>query len=385
MKARRIVVGALLAAVGLLALVGVAAAAVGGSPQPQSGSAAPAAQEAEDGWLGVKVMDISEGVKAKFNIAVTSGAAVVEVAKDGPADQAGIQVGDVIQIANGQAIASADALEDMIEDLAPGTQVALGLARGLEGMTITVILGEKPKPEKDRRPKVEEHPVVPGFLRQFISPILFGNVLHAEFQLLEKTGTVVAIALDNGKIQAVTDPAFSIVRKDGTTMTFTATTDTRVLVAGHRINLSGLRADTPVLVVRKDGTVILVLAWPGDLLGHRPEDKKGPGPGPKHLDIEMLLRAAPEGSNSGPGNRQDIRELKADPATAAFIEQLRIQMPQGGSLGPKAEERMRDLQKEMQKDAQEVMEKAMKERAKQLRDQSKDRDDDDDKGRRGRG
>ena len=47
-------------------------------------------------------------------------------------------------------------------------------------------------------------------------------------------------------------------------MTFRATEDTKVIVGGQSINMSGLEEDTTVRVVTKDGNLSMVAAWQGD-------------------------------------------------------------------------------------------------------------------------
>lgn len=56
------------------------------------------------GWLGVKIQTVTEDIAESFGLAKVSGALVVIVNKDGPADKAGIKDGDILLTFNGQEI-----------------------------------------------------------------------------------------------------------------------------------------------------------------------------------------------------------------------------------------------------------------------------------------
>jgi hypothetical protein len=402
MKTKRIAFGILLAAIGLLAAVGVAAAAAGASPPTQEGgSGVQTEQEGEDGWLGVVVTDISQGLTIRYELAATSGAVVLSVHPKSPADAAGLKPGDVVQSMNGQAVADAEDLIDALEDLAPGTEVSLGLMRGAQFLTLHPTLGEKPRarkaPEGDRNP-------LPGFLNDLGRRLVNGNILSGEFQILGEDGTVQTVTLTSGKVVGVTDTTLTIVRKDNLSVSFTTSlSDTRVIVGGHRINLAGLRVDTPVLVVKKDGVVTLVLAWPGEYLGKGPGHRGGPAPGPRPLNVqpfaqiipgELREQLAPTPPN--PSRRPEVKErpqvnqpvpmtpeqlmkrVNPNLPTAAFQEQLRRQMEQG-DLGVQGQKRAREMQKQREQQVKEQAKRAqerLKEQGKHARSQSKGQEKD---------
>jgi serine protease Do len=50
----------------------------------------------ERGWLGVSVQDLSPELAKSFNMDMVKGALIADVAKDGPADKAGLKRGDVV-------------------------------------------------------------------------------------------------------------------------------------------------------------------------------------------------------------------------------------------------------------------------------------------------
>lgn len=92
------------------------------------------------GFLGIQGQDIARGS--------TRGVQVMGFASDAsgksPAQQAGIQQGDIITAVNGQAITGNDDLAGAVLTLKPGTQVSLTVLRGSAQQTINVTLGERP-------------------------------------------------------------------------------------------------------------------------------------------------------------------------------------------------------------------------------------------------
>lgn len=77
---------------------------------------------------------------------LTPGAFIIEVVPDGPADEAGIQVGDVITSVNGEALTQESDLADIISGYAPGDSLTLEVSRLSEDqpLTLEATLGEHP-------------------------------------------------------------------------------------------------------------------------------------------------------------------------------------------------------------------------------------------------
>ena len=82
--------------------------------------------------LGVQVTDASTG----------SGAQIRSVTAGGPADKAGLKVGDVVTSVDGKAVDSADNLIAHVRSAAPGSTVAVTYVRDGKTATVSVTLGE---------------------------------------------------------------------------------------------------------------------------------------------------------------------------------------------------------------------------------------------------
>jgi serine protease Do len=98
-------------------------------------------------YLGVTTEDVDAGVATRFGLGATHGAVVLQLAPAGPAQKAGIKVGDVIVAFGGKAIASTDDLGAAILSMKPGDRVAVDVVHTGGGKeTIMVTLGVKPLP-----------------------------------------------------------------------------------------------------------------------------------------------------------------------------------------------------------------------------------------------
>jgi serine protease Do len=85
--------------------------------------------QASHARLGVAIQEVNQTLADSFHLAKPEGALVSNVDRDGPADKAGLQTGDVILKANGQAIASASDLPAVIGAATPGQKIGLEVWR----------------------------------------------------------------------------------------------------------------------------------------------------------------------------------------------------------------------------------------------------------------
>ena len=92
-------------------------------------------KSAASGYLGVSGTDPTLG---------QAGAMVNEVVSGGPADKAGLQVGDLVVDVNGKKVQSMDDLAAQIRILGAGEKVQLGVVRDGKQQTITATLTKRP-------------------------------------------------------------------------------------------------------------------------------------------------------------------------------------------------------------------------------------------------
>lgn len=96
------------------------------------------------GWLGVAIQDINEELAESFNLDEARGILVSEVQKDSPADNAGIEQGDVIIELDGTELANVNDLRNRIALIVPGTESELTVIRDGKEKNIEVKIGEQP-------------------------------------------------------------------------------------------------------------------------------------------------------------------------------------------------------------------------------------------------
>jgi predicted metalloprotease with PDZ domain len=109
------------------------------------------ADDGDDTLHNVFVQDIGDGDSAYLGVSVREeiedpegGARVTVVMKDSPAEQAGLQKGDIVVGFNGQPVRGPRSLTEKIHDATPGDNVQLEVLRDGSRQTLTVELGERP-------------------------------------------------------------------------------------------------------------------------------------------------------------------------------------------------------------------------------------------------
>jgi serine protease Do len=99
------------------------------------------------GWLGVNVQDITTHLAKSQNLKVLKGAWVAEVLKGGPADRAGIKMGDVAVSYDGTPLENGNDFRNRIAATRVGKKVEIGILRKGERMTLAVeVAVYKPPP-----------------------------------------------------------------------------------------------------------------------------------------------------------------------------------------------------------------------------------------------
>ncbi|HXG19885.1 MAG TPA: DegQ family serine endoprotease [Methylomirabilota bacterium] len=94
------------------------------------------------GWLGVAIQSVTPELAKSFGLKEPSGALVAEVTKDGPAEKAGIERGDIIIAFNGMTIKDSHELPALVARTPVGEKAEVTVLRSGREKTITVKLGE---------------------------------------------------------------------------------------------------------------------------------------------------------------------------------------------------------------------------------------------------
>lgn len=96
------------------------------------------------GRIGVVIQEVTKELADSFGLAKPTGALVNSVEKDGPADKAGLESGDVILKFDGKTISQSADLPRIVGATKPGSKVTMQVWRKNETRELTIHVGEIP-------------------------------------------------------------------------------------------------------------------------------------------------------------------------------------------------------------------------------------------------
>jgi serine protease DegQ len=98
------------------------------------------------GWIGVEPNDMSPELAETFDVKARQGVIITGVLQKGPAAQAGIRPGDLIDSIEGKAVTDVSQLLSLVAALKPGTPVTFKVSRKNQVLELKVTPGVRPKP-----------------------------------------------------------------------------------------------------------------------------------------------------------------------------------------------------------------------------------------------
>ena len=99
----------------------------------------------EGGWLGVSIQDLTTALKEAMDYERDVGVLVNDVEEDSPAEEAGIQEGDVIIEYDGKAISNTGSLIRKVRATDPGDEVRIVVIRKGRETAVSATIDEKPR------------------------------------------------------------------------------------------------------------------------------------------------------------------------------------------------------------------------------------------------
>ncbi len=113
----------------------------------------------EHAYLGIQMRTLTPALRDEINansraglrLQTDSGVVVLGIARNAPAAQSGLQLGDVIVSMNGRAITAADAVQRVVESTAVGDAIAMTVQRGGRTVELAVRPGAYPITQTSRR------------------------------------------------------------------------------------------------------------------------------------------------------------------------------------------------------------------------------------------
>ncbi len=95
------------------------------------------------GWLGVMIQNMDKALAESFGLDRPGGALVSQVTQGGPAQEAGIQTGDVIVSFAGKDVGDSSELPPLVGLISPGKTVDVQMIRHGKPLTLQVTVGER--------------------------------------------------------------------------------------------------------------------------------------------------------------------------------------------------------------------------------------------------
>jgi len=98
-------------------------------------------------WIGVEAIDLPESLRLHFGAPEDAGVMISDVEAGGPADAAGLEVGDVVYEAGGMTVASTDELRRIVMAGGVGNTMEIVLTRYGAEITVEALLARRPENE----------------------------------------------------------------------------------------------------------------------------------------------------------------------------------------------------------------------------------------------
>lgn len=96
------------------------------------------------GWLGISAEEITPAIAESFSLNIDTGLVLTNIAQSGPADTAGLQIGDIITHINEIEVGSGNAGMHQIAQIMPGNKITILAIRNGAAQSFLVEIGKKP-------------------------------------------------------------------------------------------------------------------------------------------------------------------------------------------------------------------------------------------------
>jgi len=97
------------------------------------------------GWLGVEIQELSPSLAESFGLDVQKGVIIAGVLRNGPADKAGLEPGDIMLQLNGKEVETAHAALNAIAQTRPGDQITIHGIRNGKPLDAKATVAERPQ------------------------------------------------------------------------------------------------------------------------------------------------------------------------------------------------------------------------------------------------
>ncbi len=99
------------------------------------------------GWIGIEAQDITPELAESFRLPKTNGSLIASIVSGSPAERAGLKPGDILLSINDQAVEDSSSMLTLISGLIPNRTANLKIIRNQKEITVSVLIGKRPKPK----------------------------------------------------------------------------------------------------------------------------------------------------------------------------------------------------------------------------------------------
>jgi serine protease DegQ len=100
------------------------------------------------GYIGVEPQDITPELAEAFKLPRRDGAIIAGVMRGGPADRAGVKVGDILVDVAGKQVDNTTEMLNVIAQLPPGTTASFRFLRDGAPLELAIVIGKRPQPAR---------------------------------------------------------------------------------------------------------------------------------------------------------------------------------------------------------------------------------------------
>ena len=161
----------------------------------------PTKGEIERGWLGISLQALTKDIAEFWNLPLSGGIIVNEIIRNSPADVAGLRIGDIIYVVNGEPVEvdredKVAVFQRKIAALGPGIQVELGIMRTnnnvQDTLTLLVTLQKAPMSSSDAPEFKDES------LEMTVRDLVFADYMAYNLDSADFKGVVVSQLIPGG-------------------------------------------------------------------------------------------------------------------------------------------------------------------------------------------
>ena len=107
-----------------------------------------AGEEIQRGYLGIRLQPVTDDFADALGIPENRGEFIQSVVAGEPADQAGLQVGDVVMSVDGKDVTPSQTLSFIVANIEPGSRINVEVLRDGRTLTVPVTIGRRPSEEE---------------------------------------------------------------------------------------------------------------------------------------------------------------------------------------------------------------------------------------------